>query len=130
MFTIRNIGGIALFLFGTTFIWFTPEFATRGISNTGTWWSVTRVLALATVLGFTVATWGLFQRAGWWETLAVGSAVLGVVALVAYWVAAQSAGDPGRWVNVFVHILGTVGVLVLVLVPNLERWVNAHVMSG
>ena len=27
MFTIRNVGGAALFLFGTTFLWLTPSFA-------------------------------------------------------------------------------------------------------
>jgi hypothetical protein len=58
MFTIRNIGGVALFLFGTTFLWLTPTFATRG-STKGAMWSVTQVLSLATVAGFTIATWGL-----------------------------------------------------------------------
>lgn len=43
MFTIRNMGGVALLLFGSTFMWITPEFATRGISNTGPWWAVARV---------------------------------------------------------------------------------------
>jgi hypothetical protein len=130
MFTLRNIGGVALFLFGTTFLWFTPEFATRGISTAGVWWSITRVLALVTLLGFTVATWGLFQRAGWWETVAIAAAALSVLALVSYWLAAQPAGDPGRWINVFVHLLGTAGVFVLLLVPSLQRWVDSHVMSG
>jgi hypothetical protein len=130
MFTLRNIGGVALLLFGTTFLWFTPEFATRGIATTGAWWSITRVLALVTVLGFTAATWGLFQRAAWWEPTALAAAVLGVVALVTYWSAAQPAGDPGRWMNAFVHILGTAGVFALLLVPSLQRWVDSHVMSG
>lgn len=31
MFTVRHVGGVALFLFGTTFLWLTPAFATRGI---------------------------------------------------------------------------------------------------
>jgi hypothetical protein len=35
MFTIRNMGGVALFLFGTTFVWITPEFVTAGLKNTG-----------------------------------------------------------------------------------------------
>jgi hypothetical protein len=130
LFTIRNIGGVALFLFGTTFLWLTPDFATRGIPTTGMWWSITRALALVTLLGFSVATWGLFQRAAWWEVLAIAAAVLGLVALVTYWLVAQPAGEPGRWMNALVHILGTAGVLVLLLVPSLERWVDSHVMSG
>jgi hypothetical protein len=48
MFTIRNLGGVALFLFGTTYLWLTPMFARRGISTEGLWWSVTQVLALGT----------------------------------------------------------------------------------
>jgi hypothetical protein len=30
MFTVRNMGGVALFLFGTTFLWLTPSFASSG----------------------------------------------------------------------------------------------------
>jgi hypothetical protein len=33
MCTIRNLGGVALFLFGTTFLWLTPAFATPGVST-------------------------------------------------------------------------------------------------
>jgi hypothetical protein len=35
MFTIRNLGGVALFLFGTTYLWLTPMFAARGIPTKG-----------------------------------------------------------------------------------------------
>jgi peptidoglycan/LPS O-acetylase OafA/YrhL len=86
--------------------------------------------SFVTLLGFSVATWGVFQRAAWWEAVAIAAAVLGLIALVAYWPAAQLAGDAGRWINALVHILGTAGVLVLLLVPSLERWVDSHVMSG
>lgn len=130
MFTIRNIGGIALFLFGTTFVWLTPEFATRGLSTTGMWWSLARWLSLATLLGFTAATWGLFQKVAWWESAALASAVLGVVALLPYWIAAHQAGESTPAFNVFIHALGSAGVFVLLLVPSLERWVDSHVMSG
>ena len=82
MFTIRNMGGVALFLFGTTFLWLTPMFASPGISTDGFLWALTQVLALVTLAGFTVATWGLFRRDAWWERVAVGSAVLGLVALI------------------------------------------------
>jgi hypothetical protein len=32
--------------------------------------------------------------------------------------------------NLFVHVVGSAGVLVLLLVPQLERWVDSHVMTG
>lgn len=130
MFTIRNVGGVSLFLFGTTFLWLTPEFVTAGLKSTGWLWSTTRVLALVTLLGFTVATWGLFQRASWWEMAAIASAVLGTIALIPYWLAAHQSGETTPWFNVLVLALGSAGVLVLLLVPPLERWVDSHVMSG
>lgn len=129
MFTIRNMGGVALLLFGSTFLWLTPAFATRGIPTTGALWSITRVLALATLFGFTVATWGLFQKASWWEAAAVASAVVGSVVLIPYWLAAHQAGETTPGFNVLIHALGNVGVFVLLLVPTLERWVGSHVMS-
>jgi hypothetical protein len=129
MFTIRNLGGVALLSFGTAFAWITPEFVTSGLENTGALWSLVRVLALVTAVGFLLATWGLFQRKPWWETTAIASAMLGVVALVPYWVAAHQAGEMTPWFTVLILALGSAGVLVLLLVPRLERWVNSHIMS-
>ena len=84
MFTLRNIGGIALLLAGTTWLWLTPAFAGRGVSTSGSMWTATRVLSLLTIAMFCVATWGLFARHGWWEAAALGSAGLGLIAVVAY----------------------------------------------
>lgn len=130
MFTVRNLGGVALFLFGTTFLWLTPSFASAGVPTSSTSWSVTNALSLAAVGGFTVATWGLFTRAGWWEAAAIASAVVGVVALVPYWVAARNAGETAPLFNVLIHALGSAGVFTLLLIPSLERWVDGHVVSG
>jgi hypothetical protein len=130
MFTIRNLGGVALFLFGTTFLWLTPAFATPGVSTKGIAWPITQVLALVTLALFTAATWGLFTKAGWWEAVAVVAAALGFVALIPYWLAASRSGEPGLGINLLVHALGSVGVWVLLLVPSLERWVNGHVIAG
>ncbi|MGH3440983.1 MAG: hypothetical protein ACRDUY_02855 [Nitriliruptorales bacterium] len=77
-----------------------------------------------------MATWGLFQKASWWELVAVASAIFGVGVLVPYWLAAHQAGEVTPWFNVLVHALGSTGVLVLLRVPALERWVDSHVMSG
>ena len=130
VFTIRNMGGVALFLFGTTFLWLTPSFASPGVSTTGTMWALTAVLALATLVGFMVATWGLFRKASWWEGAAVTAAVLGVVVLIPYWLAARHAGETTPEFNVFIHALGDAGVFILLLVPKLEHWVSGHVIAG
>lgn len=132
MFTIRNLGGVALFLTGTTWLWLTPAFAGRDVSTSGALWSTTRVLCLLTVAGFCVATFGLFARHGWWELAALSSAVLGLVTLVPFWFAATNGGEAAgaaAW-NVLVHVLMIGGIFVLLWVPSLEQWVDRHVMSG
>jgi hypothetical protein len=130
MFTTRNMGGMALFLFGTTFLWLTPSLASPGVPTTGVAWSITQVLALVTIALFTAATWGLFKKAGWWEPLAVVAAAVGFAVLLPYWIAASHAGEPNPAFNVLIHALGNVGVLVLLLVPALEHWVDGHVLAG
>ena len=132
MFTIRNIGGISLFLAGTTWLWLTPAFASRSVTTSGPLWLTARILSLVTLAGFCVATWALFSRASWWESAAVLSAVLGLLALAPYALAALRGGETGgtaAW-NVFVHVLMVGGVFALLLIPELERWVDRHVMSG
>jgi hypothetical protein len=129
MWTIRTLGGISLFLLGTTFLWLTPAFASRGLSTDGILWGLTRVLAFITIAGFMIATWALFRRDSWWEQVAVASAVLGLVTLVPYWVAAAKAGETTPAFNVLIHALGSGGVLALLLIPSLDRWVDSHVMG-
>jgi hypothetical protein len=115
MFTIRNVGGVALFLFGTTFLWLTPSFASPGVSTSGVAWSITQVLALVTIAVFTAATWGLFKKTAWWQPVAVIAAAIGFVVLIPYWIAASHAGEHNPAINVVVHALGNIGVLVLLL---------------
>jgi hypothetical protein len=50
--------------------------------------------------------------------------------LIPYWLAAHHSGEPTPWFNVLIHALGDAGVLVLLLVPTLERWVSGHVLAG
>ena len=132
MWTIRNLGGVALLLTGSTWLWLTPAFAGRGVSTSGAMWVITRALCLLTVGAFCVATWGLFARYSWWEAAALGSAVLGLSALVPYWLAAHGGGETAGAVtwNVFVHVLMVAGVFALLMVPALEHWVDHHVMGG
>ena len=132
MLTIRTMGGVALFLAGTTWLWLTPAFAGRDVSTSGTLWAIVRVLCLLTIAGFCVATFGLFARQGWWEWVSLASCAVGLVSLLPYWLAANRGGEPTgttTW-NVFVHVVMLAGVLVLLLVPQLEHWVDRHVMSG
>lgn len=130
VFTIRNIGGVALFLLGTTYLWLTPAFASRGADTTGVWWNLAGALALVTLAGFTLATWGLFARHSWWVVAALASACLGLLTLIPYWIAAHASGEPSPWWNVLVHALGSAGVFLLLLAPSLKAWVDGHVMAG
>lgn len=131
MFTLRTLGGIALFVGGTTWIWLTPAFATRGVGTSGTLWRITMVLSVLVMIGFSVSTWALFARWHWWEYAALGSAALGFIALVPYWFAATGGGETvgtTTW-NAFVHVLMAGIVAILLLVPPLERWISHQVMS-
>ena len=73
----RNLGALALFLYGTTFLWLTAAFAGTGTPASGTAWTVTQLLVIATIGGFSVAAWGIYKATSWWARLAVGSAIFG-----------------------------------------------------
>lgn len=99
-------------------------------ATSGAGWAITRALSLLTIATFCVATWALFSRYSWWEAAALGSAVVGLVSLVPYWFAAHAGGETtgtAAW-NTFVHVAMLGGVFVLLLVPQLEHWVDHHVM--
>ncbi|MEP7089372.1 MAG: hypothetical protein ABI776_04625 [Nocardioidaceae bacterium] len=130
MFGIRNVGGVAFFLFGTTFVWLTPMFAATEVDTSGAAWATVALLSTVTIAGFTVATWGLFRDTGWWELLGVGCAVTGLVTLVPYWIAAHGSGVANPAFDVVIHATGSLGVLLLLRVPRLEHWVHGHVAAG
>jgi hypothetical protein len=140
VFTVRTMGGVALLLFGWSYLWLTPGlallgidtsvFGTRGMDPTGVWWDSTRVLSVGTLVGFTVAAAGLFARARWWPGVALTSAGPGLLALVPYWIAVDAGGATTPWFNVAVHGLGCAGVVALLLVPPLRAWVDGHVGPG
>src|SRR5512133_572138 len=121
MLTIRNMGGVALFLFGTTYLWLTPMFAGAGISTKGLAWSITNVMAIATIVCFSIATWGLFTKAHWWAMVAIVPAILGLIVLIPYWIAAHNSGETTPWFNVLIHAVCAVAVLILLLVPALSN---------
>ena len=130
MFSIRTVGGVSLFLFGTTFLWLTPVYAASGIDTSSAAWATAGLFATVTMIGFIVATWGLFHRAAWWEPLAIVSAVAGLATVVPFWVAAGSSGVTNPVFDVVIHALGSIGVLILLRVPRFELWVHGHVAAG
>jgi peptidoglycan/LPS O-acetylase OafA/YrhL len=130
MFSIRNVGGVSLCLFGTTFLWLTPMFAASDVDTSGAAWATTAFLASTTIIGFVLATWGLFRRTDWWEPLGVACAVAGLVTLIPYWSAADGSGVVNPMFDVVIHAGGSLGVLVLLRVPQLEKWVHGHVATG
>jgi hypothetical protein len=62
---------------------------------------------------------GVFRSKGWWERAASAGAIVGLATLVPYWIAASSTPEPG--LNKPIHILGSAAVLLVLLVPALER---------
>jgi hypothetical protein len=124
MLTFRNVLALGVFLFGTTFLWLTPSFV--GKSATGSVWAVAQALAMAAILGFAVAAWGIFKAAGWWEPVLVGSAIVGMTSVIPYLIGIQSvtgAVDFAAIENVVGHVLGAAVVIAVLLIHPAEHWV-------
>jgi hypothetical protein len=123
---MRTFAAVAVFLFGTTFLWLTASFAGRSTPPSGAAWTVVNVTALLATAGFTVAAWGLYRGHGWWEAVAAVSAVIGLLAVAAFLVGMRQIGgsfaDLGVQINVWMHIAGTVAVLAITRVPAVSEW--------
>jgi hypothetical protein len=127
----RNLGALALFLYGTTFLWLTAAFAGTGTPASGTAWTFTQLLVLATIGGFSVAGWGIYNASWWWERLAISSAILGFAPLIPYWLAARPAVGAGTVAQgVILHAIGNALVLVLLLAPPTKHWIQNQVQRG
>jgi hypothetical protein len=127
MWTLKNILALGLFLFGTTFLWMTASFAGRVPPPTGTAWTLVNGLALAAMAGFTVAGWAVFKTYSWWPTVALLSAVVGLIAAVPFVVGLRqirvALTDPGVQINLWLHLLGSAVVVAMTLVPAVRGWV-------
>jgi hypothetical protein len=124
----RNLGALALFLYGTSFLWLTAAFAGTGTPASGTAWTVTQLLVIATIGGFSVAAWGIYKATSWWERLAVGSAIFGFVPLIPYWLAASRVVGGGTVAQgVVSHVVGNALVLLLLLMPSPRHWIQDQV---
>ncbi|HST87911.1 MAG TPA: hypothetical protein VLJ14_05980 [Ktedonobacterales bacterium] len=128
MFTFRNSVAVAVFLFGSTFLWMTPLFI--GPTATGALWTAAQVLGFLAIIGFTVAAWGIFKAASWWERVALAAGVVGVAAVIPYAIAAPAtaaAGDSlSLVINIALHVLGSAGVIAALLMHPIERWIEGQ----
>ena len=125
--TRRNVIAAALLVYGSTFLWMTASFAGTSRPPGGAAWVIADVGALVSLALFTLAAWGVFRSRWWWERAASAGAVAGLATLVPYWIAASSTPEPG--LNKPIHIAGSVAVLLVLLVPALERRLKAW-LSG
>jgi hypothetical protein len=127
---MRTLAAVAMFLFGTTFLWLTPSFAGRATPPTGAAWSVVNVLALVAVAAFTLAAWGLYRQHTWWEGVAVTSAVIGLLSIVPFLVGMRQIDadltDLGVQINIWMHVVGAVGVLAVTRAPVVADWFDAR----
>ena len=126
----RNLGALALLLYGTTFLWLTAAFAGTGRPASGTAWTVTQLLVLVTIGGFSVAAWGIYKATSWWERLAVGAAIFGFAPLIPYWLAASAVVGGGTVAQgVVSHVVGNALILLLLLMPSPRHWIQDQVRS-
>lgn len=112
--TMHSLAALAVFLFGTTFLWLTPAFvglAPEALS--GSQWTILQILVWLTILGFSAAAWGVFKAAEWWSPALVGSAVLGLATTATYWFAVHGLdGVTNVSSNVLIH--GGLSLLIVV----------------
>jgi peptidoglycan/LPS O-acetylase OafA/YrhL len=125
-----NVAAATLLVYASTFLWMTSAFAGTKKPPGGATWATATVGALASLTLFTLAAWGLFKSRSWWERTASAGAVVGLAALVPYGLAASTTGVSGPGLNSTVHIIGSAAVLLVLLVPALERrmtaWLSGH----
>ena len=91
-------------------------------------WTLVNLLALTAVAGFTIAAWAVFKQYSWWETAALLSGIVGLIAVVPFIVAQSQLdvgfGDLGVQINLWMHILGSAAVIAISVVPGAHDWVT------
>jgi hypothetical protein len=114
-----------LLVYASTFLWMTTAFAGTKKPPGGATWAIANIGALASLAWFTLAAWGVFKSKPWWERAASAGAIVGLAALVPYGLAASTTGVSGPGLNSTIHIMGSAAVLLVLLVPALERRMTA-----
>jgi hypothetical protein len=126
----RTVAAAAIFLFGTTFLWFMPSSFGTATTVEGASWSVIQLLVLATVIGYAGAAWGLYKAATWWRALALGGSIVGILVPVLWWLAVSSlSGVTNLAANLGLHAIGIAVLVGVLLVPSLGRGVD-HRLAG
>ena len=128
--TRRNVAAATLLVYASTFLWMTSAFAGTKNPPGGATWVIATVGALASLALFTLAAWGLFKSRPWWQRAASAGAIVGLAALVPYGLAASTTGVSGPGLNSAIHIIGSAAVLLVLLVPALERRMTAWLSGG
>jgi cation transport ATPase len=128
--TRRNVAAATLAVYASTFLWMTAAFAGTKKPPGGATWALANVGALASLALFALAAWGVFKSRSWWERAASAGAIVGLAALVPYGLAASTTGVSGPGLNSAIHIMGSAGVLLVLLVPALERRMTAWLSGG
>jgi len=128
MFTFRNVFALALFLFGTTFLWLTAAFlGDKQAAAKGAVWAVVQVGAILVIVGFAAGAWGVFKETLWWQPIAIVSAIVGLIVLIPYWIGASDLSVANIWANLALHAIGSVAVLVVLLVPLAHEWLLGRI---
>ena len=123
--TRRNVAAATLLVYASTFLWMTASLAGTEKPPGGVAWALATVGALVSLVLFALAAWGLFKAAPWWERVASAGAITGLAALVPYGIAASSTGVSGPGLNSGIHLAGSPAGLLVLLVPALERRMQA-----
>jgi hypothetical protein len=122
MSRFRTVAAVAIFLFGSTFLWLMPSFVGTGTTVNGAIWSIIQVLVAATVVGFAGAAWGLYRATAWWKPVTIGASILGALVLPLWWFAASSvSGVTNLAANLALHAIGIAVLLLVLLVPSLAQ---------
>jgi len=106
MFTIRNLGGVALLLMGSTWLWLTPAFAGPEVSTSTVCGGSPTCCPCSPSRASVSRRGGSSPATPGWEAAALGSAAVGAVALVTFLLAALPGGEPVGAVtwNIVVHV--------------------------
>lgn len=87
---------------------------------TGTAWTLTHILSYAAVIGYAVAAWAVFKQYRWWDTAALVSGIVGLVAVFrSSSPRASSMSGSETWgpPQLVTHILGSAAVVAIVPFP-------------
>lgn len=122
---MRIVLAVVVFLFGATFWWMSSFMTGQAVVPRHWSWTLTNALVVLSILGYIITAWAILRTHSWWEVSAVVSGVLGLLAVGVFLVAQQTLEigfqDLGVQLNLWMHLVGSVAVLVLAGVPALRN---------